>query len=61
MDIPTVERRQHPRQEPQQQPQQSEAILHLERSGSTLPSRESPRKLWQTLAENQARQQSGKL
>jgi hypothetical protein len=61
MAIATVERRQHQRQEPQQQPQQSESTPHRDGSGSPLPHRESPRKLWQALAETQARKQSGKL
>lgn len=61
METPTVERRRRPRLEPQQQPQQREVIPHPEGERNAPPPRESPRKLWQELAETQARQQSGKL
>ncbi len=61
IDLPTVERRHHRRPERQQQPQQSEVFPHRDEAGNLVPPRESPRKLWQDLAEAQARKQSGKL
>lgn len=55
MDKASFDRRQKPRHQTQQQPQQ-----HT-RSGSTIGKPESPRLIWQTLTNAQARKQSGKL
>jgi len=61
MAISTIERRRHQRHQPQQQPQQSEAFPGPAGTSSSTAPRESPRRVWQALAEAQAKKQSGKL
>jgi len=61
MEYSTVERRHQRRQEPQQQPQQSAVFLDATTATPGSPKRECPRKIWQELANAQARRQSGKL
>ncbi|PKO88477.1 MAG: hypothetical protein CVU18_07115 [Betaproteobacteria bacterium HGW-Betaproteobacteria-12] len=61
MVISTVERRHQQRHQPQQQPQQSEAFPAPAGKSSAPANRESPRRVWQALAEAQAKKQSGKL
>lgn len=61
MDYSKVERRHKRRQEAQHQPQQSAVFLGLATATPGNAKLECPRKVWQELANAQARRQSGKL